>query len=274
MLKFFCSSLLVDINARQICISQQVAKFRRSPEFEVVPSFPLDIELDATDFGLQWQSVFTNYPDRKGLLEIVLDDVLVKFFVLAPPSHAQSLKDFHAAAQMRLETLFNVSSDDWLISADWQSNKPSLICAIPKTLLAKISGASKKSGQRILSLQPRFVWMWNQCKQRFLTDAWFVSVGEKAMTLGTFQEGSLRLVKTILLPEASDDVWLRTQLQREAMLHQLNPPTQLLLAGRIPTTWQYSLLRQTSQYQLAKKDLADSNTDANALLKSRVGAAS
>ncbi|MBI3729834.1 MAG: hypothetical protein HY254_16070 [Burkholderiales bacterium] len=274
MLKFFCSSLLVDIQAGQVHISQQVAKLRRSPGFEAVPSFPLDTELDAADFALHWESVFANYPDRKGLLEIILDDVLVKFFVLAPPAHAQSLKDFHAAAQMRLETLFSVSSDDWLISADWQSNRPALVCAIPKTLLAKINGASKKSGQRILSLQPRFVWMWNQCKQRFSTGTWFVSVKEKAMTLAAFQDGSLRMVKTILLPEASDDAWLRTQLQREAMLHQINPPAQLLLAGRIPTNWQYSLLRQTDQYQLAKKDLADHNAEAKALPKSRVGAAS
>lgn len=274
MLKFFCSSLLVDIQAGQVHISQQAAKLRRSPELEAALSFPLDIEQDVSDFGLQWESAFANYPDRKGLLEIILDDVLVKFFVLAPPANAQSVKDLHAAAQMRLETLFNVSSDDWLISADWQNNKPSLVCAIPKTLLAKINGVSEKSAQRILSLQPRFVWMWNQCKQRFSTDTWFVSVGEKAMTLGAFQDGSLRMVKTILLPAASDDVWLRTQLQREAMLHQLNPPIQLLLAGRIPTNWQYSLLRQTDQYQLAKKDLADHNAEAKALPKSRVGAAS
>ncbi|MFZ6734889.1 hypothetical protein ACO0LG_23410 [Undibacterium sp. Ji42W] len=264
MLKFFCSSLLVEINASQFRISRQASKLRRSRALEAIAPVPFDIEQDANHFCAHWQSVFASYPDRKLLLELIVDDVLVKCFVLAPPAQARSLKDLHAAAQMRLETLFGVPGDDWHISADWQGNDPSLVCAIPKVLLEKIGIASKQSGQKILSLQPRFVWLWNQCKQRLATDGWFASIDEQAMTLAAFQDGSVNMVTSILLPKDSDNLWLQTQLQRQAMLHHLTPPEQLWLAGRIPVAWQISLLHRTDQYQLAKIDLANKRAIANA----------
>lgn len=268
MLKFFCSSLLVDINTSQFHISRQTAKIRRAKTLEATAPVPFDIEQDDHHFCAHWQSVFTSYPDRKLLLELIVDDVLVKYFVLAPPAQARSLKDLHAAAQMRLETLFGVSGDDWLISADWQGNKPSLICAVPKVLLEKIGIASKQSGQQILSSQPRFVWLWNQCKQRLPMDGWFASVDEQIMTLAAFRGGSVNMITSILLPKDSDNVWVQTQLQRLAMLHHLTPPAQLLLAGRIPAAWQMSLLHRTHQYQIAKIDFANKIATAKTSLGS------
>ncbi|MFZ6640824.1 hypothetical protein ACO0LL_13845 [Undibacterium sp. TC4M20W] len=264
MLKFFCSSLLVDINTSHFYISRQTAKLRRTTALEATAPVPFDIEQDINHFCANWKSVFASYPDRKLLLELIVDDVLVKYFVLAPPTQARSLKDLHAAAQMRLETLFGVPGDDWLISADWQGNQASLVCAVPKVLLEKIGVASKQSGQKILSLQPRFVWLWNQCKQRLAADGWFASVDEQAMTLAACQDGSLHMVTSILLPKDSDNTWLHTQLQRQAMLHHLTPPAQLLLAGRIPAAWQTSQLHRTHQYQIAKTDFANKITTAKA----------
>lgn len=257
MLKFFCSSLLVDINARQIHVSQQMAKFRRATELEVPTPVSINIEQDVNDFCAQWQSVFANRADGKLLLELILGDALVKHFVLTPPLQAWSVRDLQAAARMRLETLFGVPGDDWLISADWQGNKPSLVSAVPKILLEKIDFACRQSGQRTLSLQPRFVWLWNQCRQRLAKDAWFASVDEQIMTLAVPQDGSIHMVVSMLLPEDSDNIWLQAQFQRQAMLHQLTLPAHLLLAGRIPAAWQASLLHRTNQYQLAKIDLSN-----------------
>ncbi|MFZ3002513.1 MAG: hypothetical protein WA071_19515 [Undibacterium umbellatum] len=273
MLKFFCSSLLVDINSQQIRTSLQPAKFRKSRQPEVSHPFVIDGESESHDFAKQWAAVFANSGSKSGFLEIIMDDTLVKYFVLTPPANARSLKDFHTAALMRLETLFGVTSDDWQISADWQKNRPSLVCAMPKALLKKISHASKKTIQHILSLQPRFVWRWNQCKQRILPEAWFISVEKQSMTLAAVHDGYVCMLKTILLPDETDETWLRTQLQRAAILHQLPQPGQLLLVGEIPAAWKCTSVQQTNLYQIAKKDLANKHITTKATVNNRAGAA-
>lgn len=258
MLKFFCSSLLVDIDARQVHTCLRPAKFRQIKKAEATYSFAIDVESAVNDFAKQWGEAFADRGKQPGSLEIILDDTLVKYFVLTPPVNAHSLKDYRAAALMRLETLFGVVSDDYLVSADWNMKEPSLVCALPKVLMEKINHASKKSAQHIVSMQPRFVWMWNQCKQRILHESWFITVAKQTMTLAAVQEGCLHIVKTILLPEAPDETWLYAQLKREAILHQMPLPGQILLAGEIPAIWKSNTVLQTSHYQVATKDLANS----------------
>ncbi|MCH8621743.1 hypothetical protein [Undibacterium sp. TS12] len=261
MLKFFCDSLQVDVSDQQIQVCRQTKKIGSAKSPESVSIFPIDSESDVSTFCAQWQQAISGLEKPANLLDISLDDTMVRYFMVAPPPHARSFKDLHAAATMRLEALFGVASEDWQVTADWQMHANSLACGIPKILLSKISKAAKQSGQHILSLQPRFIRAWNACQKKISPDTWFASVGKEVMTLALQKGGQIKSVKTIALPVTNDETWLLEQLHRESMLQQLDMPSELLLSGDVPAAWLCKLIQKNAYGQLAMKSLAGKSVD-------------
>ncbi|MFZ6765923.1 hypothetical protein ACO0LM_02475 [Undibacterium sp. Di26W] len=200
---------------------------------------------------------------KSTLLDLTITDDLVKYFVVLPPANAKSLQDYMAVAKMRFESLYGLPSDDWQINADWQLASPSLVCAIPKMLQMAISNSTKTCRQHVLSMQPRFVRIWNDCRHQLAAADWFATIFDQSVVLAMINEGRLQAIKTLIMPLGSTQDWLCAQIQRESISHQLPMPGQLKLVGDIPAHWACANSSTSKTWTVTKLVLP--STDASPL---------
>jgi len=172
---------------------------------------------------------------------IVLADDLVRYFTVVPPKNAGSLRDCHAAAQMRFRTLYGeTSADAWRIDADWHAREPFVACAVPAPLLLALQNALVERRIVLMSVVPQFIAAWNQWRAKLRGDAWFGVAHEHGMTIGAIHQRTLHAVRALApLADGADLSSVPTRLAREALLLNLPAPARLQLTGSHLTGWNH-----------------------------------
>ncbi|MBC3915997.1 hypothetical protein H8L32_00740 [Undibacterium sp. CY18W] len=241
MLKFFASSISVYIHAGYLKLAYKPGAWHRSKKQTLLHQHQYasgaNAQINLANMSEAWGKAFNGMPKKSAFLHLTIADELLKYFIVLPPANAKSLQDYMAVANMRFETLFGLPGDDWQMNADWQLASPSLVCAIPKALQIAISDSARIHRQHVLSLQPRFVRIWNDCRAQLLAGDWFATIFDQNVVLAMINEGRLQAIKVLTLPLDNAQDWMCAQIQRESISHQLPMPGQLKLAGDIPSNW-------------------------------------
>lgn len=170
---------------------------------------------------------------------IILDDDLVRFFMVAAPQNATRIQDCQAAAEMRFHALYGNSSEEWQLAADWNARHPFLVCAIPRALLTALRTAAGEYRLQVVAIVPQFVAAWNRWRPALRSDSWFGVVHDGMLTLGVAHAGRLCAVRRMRLPGGGGDEagWLAGQLSREALRQNIPAPARVQLCGRMPGQW-------------------------------------
>lgn len=110
------------------------------------------------------EACFQQLVAQAGLLEIVIDDGLARYWMVSPPRQATRFADLHAAAALQFESLFSCPANEWLIEGDWGIANGFMACALPRRLIDEIRRVHSRYAKRIslLSCQPDFVDQWNK----------------------------------------------------------------------------------------------------------------
>ncbi|CAN5864104.1 hypothetical protein BH11PSE12_BH11PSE12_06110 [soil metagenome] len=258
MLKRFGQSLRLGI-ARDSISLVRVSRWRR-PATTVLAELPLDNAAGATaEQCLQHlcqvlpvllprllahaatgsaTASATKQPYAHWPLTVVLADDLVRLWPVTPPAGASRLADLEAAAALRFHSLFGEPLSGWRMMADWDVRATFFAAAIPATLLTLITQQAQQHQLVLMEMAPQFILAWNQWRAALLPGAWFALLHDEVLTVGVTSTSRLSAVRSTLLP--SGDVsftWLQTYLQREALLLNVAPPTQLQICGVLPEQW-------------------------------------
>lgn len=189
------------------------------------------------DFEERWKTLFKENEKHTSFLELVLSNSVFKQFVLQPPLNAHSIKDYIASSHRMFEKAYGEDHLDWCIQADWKLDAPSLVCAIPKKLLATLEFNAQKSKQVLLRIQPRLTRDWNANKKIIPQNAWFVSVSETTMSMLMLEKSTIKQIRQLDLPKNIDKAWLLECVTRESIMFNINTPNTLFIIGEIPLEW-------------------------------------
>ena len=164
----------------------------------------------------------------------VLSDELVRLWHVTPPVQAARLADLEGAAALRFHTLFGETPAAWHVSADWNAAEPFMAAAIPRALKAAIENAAAQHALAVTAIVPHFVAAWNRHARALKSGAWFGAAQSRVLALAACEDGRLRAVRHIAMPDGADHYWLTQAAQREALLLGLQPPALIQLSGDIP----------------------------------------
>ncbi len=90
-------------------------------------------------------------------LDVAVDDRMVRSCVVTPPQGVAHLSELKAVAALRMEALFDVTSEGWCLSAAWNAQQPFLCCALPRVLLDALSQAAATADAQVRSIAPLYV---------------------------------------------------------------------------------------------------------------------
>jgi len=170
---------------------------------------------------------------------IVLDDGLVRCWMVTPPRNAQSLADCQAAARARFQILFGDALAGWHMAADWDARKPFMACAIPQGLLAALQQLARERSLVLVEVAPQFVIAWNRWRAALQADAWFGVLHRQVLTFAVLTEHGINMTRALALPEEAllNQLLVPEMLAREALRLNVPMPTGIRLCGQIPAHW-------------------------------------
>jgi hypothetical protein len=170
---------------------------------------------------------------------VVLADDLTRLFMVTPPNNAERLRDCHAAAAMRFQSLYGEPPHDWKIDADWDARHPFLACAVSRSLLAALQQMSADSRLTLIGIVPQFIAAWNRWQRRKADGAWYGTMHGDTVTLGVIAAHRLTDIRRMTVPADAhhDEGWLSDQVTREALRLALPLPSRIHLAGSAPDRW-------------------------------------
>lgn len=158
-------------------------------------------------------------PLRAQRVDVVLDDALVKLFVVRPARGLAGMRELRAVVAARFEDLFGFDAAGWRIEADWRARHPFLACAAPLSLLGAIDTALPHRA----SVAPLIVHCLGAATQLTGT-VWFAARTRAWITATCWRNGAIEHVRSsALAPEQS----LRSWLTEEALL--IDRPLQTLV---------------------------------------------
>ncbi|WP_035372938.1 hypothetical protein, partial [Pseudoduganella violaceinigra] len=164
----------------------------------------------------------------------VLSDELVRLWQVTPPVQAARLADLEGATALRFHALYGETPAAWHISADWNAGAPFLAAAVPRRLKSAIENAAVQHGLVPTAIVPYFVAAWNRHAGALKNGAWFGVAQAGLLALAACEDGRLRAVRHVAIPQGADHYWLTQAAQREALLLGLPAPALIQLAGEIP----------------------------------------
>jgi hypothetical protein len=170
---------------------------------------------------------------------VIVADEWVRVFVVTPPKNCSRIKDCHAAANMRFQTLYGEAASGWHIEADWDPQHPFLACALHQSLRSGLQQLAADHRLTLTSVLPHFIAVWNRWHRQLTLSNWFGMVHDNHLTLGIVDQQRLCGVRTTSLPEHAwiDQKWLPDYVLREALRLNVPATTSLQLCGEIPGQW-------------------------------------
>lgn len=237
MLKNFTQSLRIDITPHGLRLQRVRRWGGAAPELlaeHALAASPLagaagaEVLAGALDALLAGQ-------DANGMSAcFVLSDELVRLWQVAPPAHAARLADLEAAAALRFHALFGEAPGAWAISADWNTAQPFMAAAIPRLLQAQLEAAAARHQLTIVSIVPHTIAAWNRHAQALKQGAWFGVAQGGVLALAACEDGVLRAIRHVALPQGADHHWLTQVARREALLLDMPAPSLIQLSGELP----------------------------------------
>ena len=205
-------------------------------------------------FAQQYKAFLAKNSQHGLPLTITLSDDWCRLFMVTPPRNITRFQDLQATAQMRFAALYggdasamvnrgtshaspvptDMSSDGWEIDADWNANRPFLVCALPRALCTMLHQTANEQHHLLLAIVPYFVAVLNQQQQSLPPDTWLAVVHENVITFGIFSgvNGSAQLtdIHTVPIPgKGCNSAWLEQQLNSVAWQRNAILPKQLHL---------------------------------------------
>lgn len=155
-------------------------------------------------------------------IEVVLDDRLVRYFVVTAPEGTASLAELRSVANARFEDLFALDPTAFELGGDWRGAGTFLCCAMPRAIRQLLGQASTAS------IAPLFVRVMNTLRPR---TGWIVIRVNGWVTGAHFESGAIRLVRSTALDAMQP---LEPWLVRLAVISGFAVVTPLVLDGDQP----------------------------------------
>jgi hypothetical protein len=170
---------------------------------------------------------------------VVLADDWTRLFMVAPPLNAERLRDCHAAAALRFQSLYGDSALDWKIDADWDARHPFLACALSRPMLSALEQVGAECRLTLIGIVPQFIAAWNRWQRSVQDNAWYGTVHGDIVTLGVIGGRRLINVRRLMVPAQAhhDGAWWSEQMAREALRLALPLPARVHLYGSAPGRW-------------------------------------
>jgi len=131
-----------------------------------------------------------------GTLDAVLDDRLVRYFVVTPPEGTASLDELRSVATVRLGELFGSDPRTYEIAADWRASGPFLCCAVPRALKVALAQATQGSRGSVASMVPLFVRVANSLSAARRHAGWIVVRAAGWITAANVERGAIRVIRS------------------------------------------------------------------------------
>lgn len=169
-------------------------------------------------------------PQAPRRTRVVLSDAFCRYFMLTRPQDTTCRSELEAAMQLRLRSLLGEDPEHWILSADARPfNREDLVCALPRAFHEKLLAALDAANLSLLSLRPYWVSCCaDRARQRRRGRHWLLAADAEALTLGLFEGGRCRAVRSRQRTDEDSD--LRAFLLREQVLFPAPPeePTETL----------------------------------------------
>ncbi|HYS13459.1 MAG TPA: hypothetical protein VEN28_09130 [Burkholderiaceae bacterium] len=133
---------------------------------------------------------------RAGTLDVVVDDRLVRYFVVTPPEGTASLAELRTVATVRLGELFGIDPLAFELAADWRVAGAFLCCAIPSAIKQSVDQAAGLARVSIASLAPLYVRVANSASAARRHSGWVVVRANGWVTAANLHNGAIRLVRS------------------------------------------------------------------------------
>lgn len=239
MRKLFGKALRIGLSHNGVTLLQMSGMLR--PRIEILadqpcpPTTPSSLDLSIARLAdILAEHKCTGLPAT-----VILTDELVRLFMVTPPQNASRLADCMTAAEMRFRTLYGEASSDWQIESDWQPHRPFLACALPKSLIAALRGMASQHRLTLVEIIPQFIAAWNGWHAALDGSSWFGVAHENTLTIGAIQQKTLHAVRSTSAPAESwsDQEWLSSYIEREALRLNLPMPREIRLCGKQFERW-------------------------------------
>jgi hypothetical protein len=135
--------------------------------------------------------------------------------------------------------LFGEAPTGWVMSADWNAQKPFLVYAIPQLLFSALQQVAKDQKITWVEMAPQFVYAWNRWRGQLQPGSWFGVLHQQLLTIAVVGKTGPVAVREIALSEESllHQALLPKMLLREALRLNLPAPAQINVCGQIPLHW-------------------------------------
>jgi hypothetical protein len=148
-------------------------------------------------------------PLAGGKFDVVLDDRLVRYFVVTPPEGTASLEELRSVATVRLGELFGSDPRAYEVAADWRAAGPFLCCAVPNTLKLALAQAAQGARGSVASMVPLFVRVANSSPAARSHSGWIVVRIAGWISAASVEHGAVRLIRSGALdPQRPLEPWL------------------------------------------------------------------
>lgn len=185
---------------------------------------------------------FSDLPCAGAGINFLLHADTVRFFIAHPFKNSSSKQHCMEAAQLRFSQLYG--SEDlrhWEMQAEWSNDRPFVVCAAPKCLLAAIKQCASLYRFEIDTIVPHFIEAWNRSRGYLNPNQWLLLNEDSNLVLGIVDQQGLVGVKTIsphneinqALPSLADI------LQRAALSFDVKMPDSILLYGACHEDWKH-----------------------------------
>jgi len=131
-----------------------------------------------------------------GRFDVVLDDRLVRYFVVTPPEGTASLDELRSVAAVRLGELFGSDPRAYEVTADWRSSGPFLCCAVPHALKLALAKAAQGARGSVASMVPLFVRVANSFPAARSHSGWIVVRVAGWISAASLEHGAIRLIRS------------------------------------------------------------------------------
>lgn len=168
------------------------ARLARGSAIEDALAVQIDWSATVAEITAALQPLFST----KGAVEIVLDDRLVRFFVVTPPVGTASLAELRSVARVRLGELFGTDAAGFELAADWRAAHPFLCCAIPNSIKQALEQAAMSARVFVASLAPLFVRVVNAAPAARHHAGWIVVRANGWVTAANLERGVIRLMRS------------------------------------------------------------------------------
>lgn len=189
--------------------------FGRPPRLVARQCTPLASELALSEAIRGACAALPQAPRRT---RVVLCDAFCRYFMLTRPQGTARRAELEAAMQLRLRSLFGEDPEHWMLSADARLfNREDLVCALPRAFHQKLLAALDAANLSLQSLRPYWVSCCaDQARQRRRGRHWLLAADAQALTLGLFEDGRCRAVRS--RQRTAEDSDLQAFLSREQVL--------------------------------------------------------